>query len=46
MADVFLIKDRQQVSPVLLQVVPDLEEVNDSSQIFLEAFNSLLEDFG
>ena len=43
---VTLVKDWQQISPVLLQIVPDLEELDDSVKFLLEPFDSFFENSG
>ena len=43
---VTLVKDWQQISPVLLQIVPDLEELDDSVEFLLKPFDSFFKNSG
>ena len=45
MSDVSLDEDWQQISPVFLQVVPKVEEVQNPVQFFLKSFDSFTESF-
>ena len=45
LCDVSLLKDRQQVGPVLLQIIPHCKKLGDSAEISLEAIYALFENF-
>ena len=44
--DISLIKDRQQVCPILLQVVPQIKVMNDTIKFFNKEFYAKAEGSG